>query len=130
MIQPSQSLRVAGRQPQPMLAPTRPGRRLLSVIVRVLFGLCGLLVSWLGLAARPVADVSPTGAFQTSVAIKVPPSCGLEPRLGLSHSSSTPNGWTETGWRLTGLPRSAARPFTPFFSDANGDGGTRGAKCF
>ena len=89
-------------QPEPRVlqatpCPATPSRGLLVSIVRLLFGLCGLLAVWLGLAAPAGADVSPTGAFQTSVAIKVPPFHGLEPRLGLSYSSSTPNGWLGRG---------------------------------
>jgi hypothetical protein len=50
----------------------------------------GLLAVLLTSPAPVMGDVGPTGAFQTSVAIKVPPFHGLEPRLGLSYSSSHP----------------------------------------
>ena len=49
------------------------------------------------------ADVDPMGAFVTSVPMLAPPFHGLEPRLGLSYSSSGPTGWVGRGWSLTGL---------------------------
>jgi RHS repeat-associated protein len=65
------------------------------VLVGLLFGL---------LLARPVqADVTPTGAYQTTVPIDVPPYHGLEPRLSLDYNSSGGNGWLGVGWSMSGL---------------------------
>lgn len=80
----------------------RPGA-VLRVATRLLVVAAGLLVAWLVVAPAAMAEVAPTGAFQTSVAIKVPPFHGLEPRLGLAYSSSGSNGWIGAGWSLTGL---------------------------
>lgn len=76
-----------------------PGRlALLSTCVRI-----ALLGGLLAFTATARAEVSPTGAFEHSVPLKVPPFHGLEPRLALSYSSSDPNGWLGVGWSLQGL---------------------------
>jgi RHS repeat-associated protein len=78
-------------------------RSILLVLAQLLVGL-GILVAVGVLGMAPArADVSPSGAFETSVAIKIPPFHGIEPRLGLSYSSTGPNGWIGQGWSLTGL---------------------------
>ena len=59
-----------------------------------------VMMSW---TTPAQADVDPTGAFETSVPIKLPSFHGLEPRLGLTYSSSGTTGWVGTGWTLSGL---------------------------
>ncbi|MEU4215459.1 FG-GAP-like repeat-containing protein [Actinoplanes sp. NPDC026623] len=76
---------------------------MLFAVCRGLLFLAGLFMLWMGLASPAAADVGPTGGFKTSVAIKVPPFHALEPRLGLSYSSSGPNGWIGQGWNLQGV---------------------------
>jgi RHS repeat-associated protein len=73
------------------------GGRVLGLLAAVVVA---VLLAWTESAQ---ADTDPTGAFETSVPIKVPPFHGLEPRLGLVYSSSAPNGWMGRGWSLTGL---------------------------
>src|SRR4051794_594479 len=51
------------------------------------------------------ADVTPTGAYQTSIPIEVPPYHGLEPNLSLTYNSGGGNGWIGLGWSLSGLSR-------------------------
>src|SRR5262245_52564798 len=45
----------------------------------------------------------PNGSYKESIGIDVPPYHGLEPRLGLSYSSSRDNGFVGVGWKLQGL---------------------------
>lgn len=62
-----------------------------------------LLIALIAFPTAALADVSPYGAFQTSVPIEVPPYHGLEPRLNLAYNSSAGNGWLGVGWDLSGV---------------------------
>lgn len=49
------------------------------------------------------ADVSPAGAFTTSIDIEVPPFRGLAPGVSVQYNSQGGNGDLGVGWRLVGL---------------------------
>src|SRR5215510_8328380 len=49
------------------------------------------------------STVAPSGAYQTDVAIEVPPYYGIQPRLSLVYDSSNGDGLVGVGWRLAGL---------------------------
>jgi hypothetical protein len=55
-------------------------------------------------AARGSVELSPTtGALVRAVPIEVPPFHGIEPRLALSYSSRSGNGFVGVGWALAGF---------------------------
>ena len=57
------------------------------------------------LAAETFARVNGnTGAFSTSIPIRVPAHRGLEPSLALAYNSLGGNGMVGLGWALTGFP--------------------------
>jgi RHS repeat-associated protein len=94
----------ADLKPKARILPGSLRRRPAAVTGRNLSLLGALLILSLGFSATTAeANVGATGAFETTVAIKIPAFHGLAPRLGLVYSSSSQNGWIGRGWSLTGL---------------------------
>jgi hypothetical protein len=81
------------------------------------------LVVYLAWASRAEAERTPTGDFQRSVAIDMPPFHGLEPKLGPASFSSGPTGWVGRGWSLGGLSgirRQSVGRGLPHWDDSDG----------